>query len=173
MTDNYEFLEQPFEIGRNIAIPVGSYSFVNTRIVYALGQQRIVSGGVTVDRGTFFGGDRTSLGYLNGRIGLTPQLSVEPSVSLNWINLPQGNFTTEVVSARTTFTLTPRMFVAALLQFNSGTDSLGTNLRFRWEYQPGSELFVVYTDERDTLTPRFPILENRAFVVKITRLFRF
>ena len=173
VTDNYEFLEQPFEIGRNIAIPVGSYSFVNTRIVYALGQQRIVSGGVTVDRGTFFGGDRTSLGYLNGRIGLTPQLSVEPSVSLNWINLPQGNFTTEVVSARTTFTLTPRMFVAALLQFNSGTDSLGTNLRFRWEYQPGSELFVVYTDERDTLTPRFPILENRAFVVKITRLFRF
>ena len=34
-------------------------------------------------------------------------------------------------------------------------------------------MFVVYTDERDTLTPRFRGLENRAFVVKFNRLFRF
>ena len=38
---------------------------------------------------------------------------------------------------------------------------------------PGSELFVVYTDERDTLVTGFPELKNRAFVVKINRLFRF
>jgi hypothetical protein len=42
-----------------------------------------------------------------------------------------------------------------------------------WEYQPGSELFVVYNEQRDTLARRFPGLENRAFVVKINRLFRF
>ena len=65
------------------------------------------------------------------------------------------------------------MFVAALVQYNSTLDALGTNLRFRWEYQPGSELFVVYTDERDTLDPRGPFLENRAIVVKATRLLRF
>ena len=173
VTGNYEFLEEPFDIASDVTIPVGSYSFVNTRVVYALGQQRVVSGGLTFDRGGFFGGDRTSVGYFNGRIGVTPQLTVEPSVSLNWITLPRGSFSTELVAARTTYTITPRMFVAALLQFNSGTDSLGTNLRFRWEYRPGSELFVVYTDERDTLTPQFPTLENRAFVVKVTRLFRF
>ena len=173
VTGNYEFLKEPFEIASDVTIPVGGYSFVNTRVVYALGQQRVVSGGLTFDRGGFFGGDRTSVGYLNGRISVTPQLTVEPSVSLNWINLPQGSFSTELVGARITFTLTPRMFVAALLQFNSGNDSLGTNIRFRWEYRPGSELFVVYTDERDTLMPQYPTLENRAFVVKITRLFRF
>jgi hypothetical protein len=48
-----------------------------------------------------------------------------------------------------------------------------SNFRFRWEYHPGSELFVVYTDERDTLKPGYPDLKNRAFVVKINRLFRF
>ena len=32
--------------------------------------------------------------------------------------------------------------------------------------------FVVYTDERDTLVKGFPDLKNRAFVVKVTRLFR-
>ena len=103
---------------------------------------------------------------------MTPQLTLEPSVSFNWIDLPQGSFTTELVSTRVTYTLTPRMFVAALVQYNSEDNALGSNIRFRWEYQPGSELFVVYTDERDTLNPR-PILQNRAFVVKLTRLFRF
>jgi hypothetical protein len=68
------------------------------------------------------------------------------------------------------------MFLGGLLQYNSTRNTLSTNLRLRWEYQPGSELFVVYNDQRDTAltTPRgFPMLENRAFVVKFTRLFRF
>jgi len=34
-------------------------------------------------------------------------------------------------------------------------------------------LFVVYTDERDTLQRGFPDLKNRAFVIKINRLLRF
>ena len=47
-------------------------------------------------------------------------------------------------------------------------------MRLRWEYQPGSELFVVYNEERDTLAPgHFPEVETRAFVVKVNRLFRF
>ena len=160
ITDNYELLQQPFPIARGVTIPVGPYSFVNTRLVYALGPQRRIAGGVTFDHGGFFGGDRTSVGYLFGRIGLTPQLYVEPTISLNWVTLPEGDFTSELIVTRATYTITPRMFVAALLQFNSGTDALGTNIRLRWEYRPGSELFVVYTDERDTLTPRFPTLQK-------------
>ncbi len=69
--------------------------------------------------------------------------------------------------------MTPLMFVTALLQYNSGTDSVAANLRLRWEYQPGSELFIVYNEQRDTLSRSFPDIENRAFIVKINRLFRF
>ena len=172
-TDSYERLKESFPMTPDITIPAGAYRFSNVRVVYALGQQRVVSGGLNFDHGGFFGGERTGVGYTFGRAYLSSQLNVEPSVSFNWLELPQGDFRTDLVSVRTTYTLTPRMFVAALLQYNSTLDSLGTNLRFRWEYQPGSELFVVYTDERDTLDPRGPFLENRAFVVKATRLFRF
>ena len=77
------------------------------------------------------------------------------------------------MTTRTSFTFTPLMFVSALLQYNSAANTASANLRFRWEYQPGSELFVVYNEQRDTLNPRFPRLENRAFVVKVNRLFRF
>ena len=66
------------------------------------------------------------------------------------------------------------MFVSALVQYNSSNDALSSNIRLRWEYLPGSELFVVYNEERDTLAPgRFPNLEHRAFIVKINRLLRF
>ena len=65
------------------------------------------------------------------------------------------------------------MFFGGLLQYNSSTDSLSANLTLRWEYRPGSELFVVYNDQRDTSLRGTTFLENRAFVVKITRLFRY
>jgi hypothetical protein len=69
--------------------------------------------------------------------------------------------------------MTPKMFASALLQYISASNTLDTNIRFRWEYQPGSELFVVYNEQRDTLVRSFPGLENRALIVKINRLFRF
>ena len=43
----------------------------------------------------------------------------------------------------------------------------------RWEYTPGSEVFVVYSDGRDTTAPGYPGLLNRSFAVKVTRLMRF
>ena len=88
--------------------------------------------------------------------------------------MPQGSFTTQLVTTRATYTFTPTMFVSALLQYNSSNSALSTNVRLRWEYQPGSELFVVFNEQRDSFTPqRFPELENRTFIVKINRLFRF
>ena len=130
-------------------------------------------GTLTLQRGEFFDGTITGVGYQRGRVEVTPEFSFEPSISVNQIALPGGRFTTTLVSSRVTYTFTPRMFFGGLLQYNSSRDSLSTNLRLRWEYQPGSELFVVYNDIRDTELRGVPLLENRACVVKLTRLFRF
>jgi hypothetical protein len=95
-------------------------------------------------------------------------------VSYNRVDLPEGRFTTNLLTTRATYTVTPLMFVSALLQYNSSSDALSTNVRLRWEYRPGSELFVVYNEQRDTLAPtRLPELENRALIIKINRLLRF
>ena len=71
-----------------------------------------------------------------------------------------------------TYTATPRMFVSALLQYSSSLNALSANMRLRWEYQPGSELFVVYNEERDTRVRGFPEMSNRSVIVKVNRLFR-
>jgi hypothetical protein len=85
----------------------------------------------------------------------------------------QGSFTTHLAGARATWTPTPFMFTSAFLQYNSSSHSLSANVRLRWEYRPGSELFVVYNEDRDTLARRFPQVATRAFIVKINRLLRF
>ena len=178
-TNSYEFLKEPFEIDPDVTIPVAGYRFQDVLTSFRFGRQRRLSGNLSFQHGGFYGGEKTTVefglggGFRGARLELTPQLSIEPGISLNWVDLPEGNFTTELVTARTTCTVTPWMFVSALVQYNSSNDSLGANVRFRWEYQPGSELFVVYNEQRDTLTPRFPELENRAFIIKINRLFRF
>ena len=171
-TRSYEFLDEPFRIAPDTTIPAGGYAFQDVRASYQLGFQRRLAGGLRAQHGSFFSGDRTSVGF-NGRLELSRQLSLEPGLSFNWIDLPEGRFTTELITTQTTYTVTPSMFVSALLQYNSSNDSLSTNFRLRWEYQPGSELFVVYNEQRDTLVPSVPELDNRALVVKITRLFRF
>ena len=128
---------------------------------------------LTVEHGGFYHGHRTSATFNRTRVNLTPRFSLEPSVSINWIDLPSGPFTTTLAGSRVTYTMTPLMFASALVQYNSSTRRASTNVRLRWEYRPGSELFVVYNDERDTLLQRFPDVQNRAFIIKVTRLFRF
>ena len=60
-----------------------------------------------------------------------------------------------------------------LVQYSSGSNSFSTNLRLRWEYRPGSELFIVYTEARDTdVLDRFSGLENRGLTIKLTYLMR-
>ena len=55
------------------------------------------------------------------------------------------------------------MFLSALLQYGSADDTFSSNIRYRWEYIPGSEFFLVWTDEHDT-RPNGTGLRNRAFV---------
>ena len=78
-----------------------------------------------------------------------------------------------MITGRTTYTITPHMFVSALTQYASASRTFSTNARFRWEYRLGSEMFVVCSDGRDTTVEGFPQLVNRAFIVTINRLFRF
>ena len=172
----FEYLVRPFEVSDGVTIPVGGYDSDSVRASYTIGQQRRISGRLSFEHGGFFDGDQTGISFEQGRLEITPQFSIEPSVSINWIDLPHGTFTTRLYRTRTTYTFTPRMFVSSLLQYNSSSDTLSTNLRLRWEYSPGSELFVVYTEDRGTdifmLMPRFADLRNRAFVVKFNHLFR-
>ena len=169
---DYEFLKVPFPLS-GVSIPVGGYQFVRARAGYTMGQQRPVSGNLAVEVGDFYNGTRTTVAFSRPRVNLSSRFSLEPTVSVNWIDLPSGSVTTTLVGSRVTYTVTPQMFVSSLVQYNSSTNVVSTNVRLRWEYHAGSELFVVYNDERNSLATGFPALSNNAVIIKVNRLFRF
>ena len=47
-----------------------------------------------------------------------PRLSIEPAVSLNWVQLPYGEFTAHLASTRFTVTPSARMLISSLIQWN-------------------------------------------------------
>jgi len=165
-------LARDFALGEGVVVPPGDYSFADVKSVLELGPRRKLTGGVTLGRGSFYGGTRSEAGY-RGRIEVSPKLSFEPGLSFNWLDLPQRAFTTTLLTGRLSFMPSPRAFVSALAQYNSTSRSLSASVRLRWEYRPGSELFVVWSEGRDTLGQGFPALANRTLAIKGTRLLRF
>ena len=167
----FEQLVVPFGVAKGVTVPVGGYRFNQAKASYNLGPQHRISGGITISHGGFYGGTLTETSW-RGRVELSPQFYIEPTLSRNHVDGPYGRGDANLVSTRVTYTVTPRMFMAALVQYQSRTSSMSTNLRMRWEYQPGSEFFLVYSDGRTTIGPNYPELENRSIVVKFTKLLR-
>ncbi len=172
VTRNFERLDEPFEIDTGVHIPEGRYTYTGYRASYNFGTQRRISGNVSYQWGAFFHGSIRAISINRARVVVSDHLSLEPGVSLNLIDLPGDQANQTVFRLRADYAFTPRMFVSTLVQYNESSATFSSNMRLRWEYRPGSELFVVWTDERDT-TFRGTGLLNRAFALKITRLLRF
>jgi hypothetical protein len=172
LTRRYERLPLDFVIATGVVVPAGGYSYDTLNLSYALAQQRKLSGTLSASHGGFYEGTRTSASY-RGRVSFSPHVGLEPNVALNWVRLPYGDFTARLVGLRLALAPTARLGFSALTQFNPSAHSLTSSARMRWEYTPGSELFVVYSDGRDTATAGVPSVQNRTLAVKVTRLLRF
>ena len=171
-TRQYELLPSDFAISPGVVVPAGGYTYETLNATYNLGQQRKISGRLSASYGSFYEGTRTSLTY-TGRIGVSAHFGVEPNISLNWVRLPYGDFNARLVGMRFGVAPTARLGFSALTQFNPSSRSLTSSARMRWEYTPGSEFFIVYSDGRDTALHGYPGLQNRSVAVKVTRLLRF
>ena len=109
-TRNFEYLFEDFEISDGVILPVGGYEFDRLSMRYRLGPQRRVSGWIRGSTGNFFSGTCTEVGYF-GRVEVTPQFTVEPNISQNWVNLAEGDFVTTLLRVRSTYALSARSFV--------------------------------------------------------------
>jgi hypothetical protein len=62
------------------------------------------------------------------------------------------------------------MSIRSLFQYNSQSDQVLANVRFRYIYVPGSDLYVVYNERR--VAERADLID-RALIIKATHMFRF
>lgn len=68
--------------------------------------------------------------------------------------------------------LNTKVSTNAFIQFNSATNTVSANVRFRYNFREGNDLWIVYDEgmntDRRRLTPTLPFTDIRTILVKYT-----
>lgn len=137
-----ERLPEDFEIRPGIVIPAGTYHYTHTNIYFNTDVRRPFSGIVSLLWGGFYDGSRTSL-LLDLTAAPGAGLKLGAGWQINWVDLPQGAFTTQIINGDFSWSLTNWMLLQGLVQWDREARLLAANVRFSWEYREGSRLYLI------------------------------
>jgi len=167
-TASFERLDEPFSITPDQEIPIGDYSFGKYSISFNGDRSRLFSANAALQTGGFFDGDKDS--YSLG-VRFLPNYHFEADVSWEHddVTLPSGDFKTNLVSTRLTYSFNTKMFLNALIQYNSTIREIESNIRFNFIYKPLSDFFLVYNERRGSTGE----VKERAIIAKLTYVFDF
>jgi hypothetical protein len=162
----YEGLREPFEVYPGVIVPAGSYRSPLAFGMLNTDRRKWISASTSYNIGGFLSGTQVSLGSaLNIRSG--GRITSSLRWTRNDIDLPQGDFVTNLGSLRMTYNFTPLVNVQSLIQYNDRTRRWSSNLRFNFQRSAATGLYVVYNDT-EAFSGLGPI--NRAFIVKYSYL---
>jgi hypothetical protein len=159
-----EGVSTPFEISEDVFVPSGIYRHSEAQIVFMTNQSKSVYISTRSVLGGFFGGKRyANSGTLGVRVG--DKFNSTFTYGRNDIELPGGDFKTNIIGARLSYSFTPRIYIQSLIQYNDVDDIWSANVRFGWIKQSNSGLFVVFNETRNGSD-----LVNRSFIIKYSYL---
>lgn len=142
-----EGVMQPFELS-GVTVDANTYKHSELQLILMTNPNKKVSLSTRTVIGGYFGGDRMSnTGTLNLVIG--DKFNSSFTLNHNDLNLPNGDVTIVVSSARLSYSFTPRMFVQALVQNNNISNITSVNARFGWLQNANTGLFVVVNIVKD------------------------
>jgi len=168
---NIEILLNPFVINtrRGISIAPGRYEFSEYFLLFNTDRSARLAFNGRYSNGEFYDGYKR--GYTLGvDARVNEQLNVSASLSTNDVDLPKGSFVTNLVTGRVNYSFSTRMFLNALLQYNTDARQWSANVRFHLIHRPLSDFYLVYNEQRDTVSSN---LINRALIAKFTYMFAF
>jgi hypothetical protein len=168
---NFDRLVKDFVLPHNVIIPAGSYSWNNFNTHTLISRSLPLS----------FHMDVICCDYYNGTmVRISPDVRIRPSeyfeVNVSYdgqfIRVPGGSVDIHIASVDGLINFTPDMQVAIQAQYDNISQSFGFLGRFRWEYRPGSELFVALG--QSALIPGSDFeLQQTTVSVRLSRTFRF
>jgi len=179
--ENFEQLFQPFEISPGTVLPVGRYSFNNWSAYANSDLSARLYGNFNYAWGAFYSGRIRSLTLGAGlRSGYRYLLSAR--YIRNEVDLPVGNFATDLAVLQLTDSFTPKSYLQSLIQYNSRSNQVGVNLRYALMRIANTGLFIVYNSRFDALgydpddpggllPPPYRRTLDRAVLAKFTYMF--
>lgn len=165
-----EVLQRPFLVAGVLPVTAGSYRFDHSRLRLATSQSRNFFATLSLRGGGFFDGSRTDVG-IDGSFKASRHLLVDAGYSNSSIRLPAGALDASLIRFRGTYAFNQRVWAAALVQWNSVSRELGVNVRLRYTYRPGSDIYVMF-NERAISPESLWLLRERSLIVKWTYLLR-
>ena len=160
-----EGVYKPFEISKGVTVPIGMYDHKEAQIVFFTNQSKPVYISTRHVLGGFFGGKRYNNSITLG-VRLGDKFNSEFILNRNDVNLPYGNFKTNIIRSRLSYSFTPRLYIQSLIQYNSVADAWSANFRIGWLQQANTGLFLVLNATTLKSEPN-----NRSFIVKYSRMF--
>jgi hypothetical protein len=168
---NIEVIGNAFPINsrRNVSVLPGRYEFNEYFVLANTNAAAPISFNTRYSIGDFYDGYRR--GYnVGSTVRANQHFNVSANVQFNDIELPQGAFTTTLVTGRVNYFLNTKVFLNALLQYNTDARQWSSNVRFNVIHRPLSDIFLVYNERRNSQTGE---MLDRALVAKITYLIAF
>jgi hypothetical protein len=167
---NIEEVRLPFTINtaRGVRVDPGRYEFNEWFFLWRTNSAARFSLETRYSIGDFYDGDRR--GYTIGpAVRVNEHFNASVNLQINDIEVSNGAFVSKLVSSRVNYNFNTKMFINALLQYNTDSRQLSSNLRFNIIHRPLSDIFLVYNERHDERTDRI----DRAFIAKMTYLFAF
>lgn len=119
--------------------------------------------------GGFFNGNLLSMNTeLNYRVQPYGNFGIIASYDRIQLPLPFNSENFLLLGPKLDVTFTDKIFFTGFTQYNSQLENLNVNLRFQWRYAPGSDFFIVYTDNS---YPSNLIAKNKGLVAKLAYWF--
>jgi len=169
----FDSIDEPFEVVEGVTLPPGSYHFKRFRIEAESSDHRPLVAGSRVWFGGFYTG---SLIQWETELDLTTfasHLHLGITLENDFGYLPEGDFVQRVMELKMVYAFNPDMNISNYLQYDTESDDIGLNARFRWTIRPGTDLFVVWNkgwirdEESSALFPFRPVENHVAVKLKI------
>ncbi|HWB25379.1 MAG TPA: carbohydrate binding family 9 domain-containing protein [Chitinophagaceae bacterium] len=141
----YENLADPFQ-PLGVTIPTGKYNYVQHQIWASTDPSKIVNVQLLYNGGKYFNGRIHSADWVV-QFAPIPNISITGHLNRNHffeVGEAKTSTTIDLYSVEGRFALNPRIQLIAFYQQNSDNNSKNYNIRFSWEYQPLSYIYVVF-----------------------------
>ena len=168
---NVEVLDSTFTINsrRHVTVAPGRYEFKEYFVFVNSNAAARFSTNLRYGTGDFYDGTKNAY-QVGGTFRMNEHLNVSLSDSINDIALPTGAFVTNLVTGRVNYYFNTKVFVNALLQYNTDTNQWSSNVRLDIIHHPLSDIYIVYNERHDSVTGN---MLSRALIAKMTYLMAF
>src|SRR5262249_9339380 len=140
-------LTEPFNIHKNVYIPVGEYHWARHQFTYGTAEDRPLNLGFFERFGTYYNGHLNEA-RIRGTYRANERLSFEFSEQWNRFRLPvpDGNFSVLFGSLQVNYSFSRFLTLSTIVQVDTANSkAVSGNVRLRWNYRPDSDLYVIYT----------------------------